>query len=411
MQLLTSLLILIITARLLGHLFSRYNQPAVVGEMLAGVLLGPAILGFIQPSAALSGISDLAVFLVVVAAGLEMDLSSILRAMKGPGLVIAALGFVVPFGSGLLIAEMFGLDAMRAVFLGLCIAITALPVAVKILADLKILDTPIARYAIATAILNDLLALFILGVVLALPPESGMNDLLASGAMAAVKLAGLLLLVLGVNLLIIVAERRGINITLLPERVVKTFGAEALFGAVVIFVLFFGMVSETLGFHVIIGAFFGALLLDKRHFTTQRYEDLRHTLASVTAGFLAPIFFADLGLEFRFPPLDEIGFVLTVLLVSIASKVFAGWLGGRLAGMSHAQAFALGAILNGRGVMELVVAGIAYDRGFIGPLMFSALVLMGVITTLLSPILLNAAMPAQARAAYAQAQSRDSAPA
>ncbi len=402
MQLLTSLLVLIITARLMGHLFARYNQPAVVGEMLAGVVLGPAVLGFIEPSAALSGISALAVFLVVLAAGLEMDLASVVRAMKGSGLVIAALGFVLPFGSGLLIAEIFGLDAMRMIFLGLCIAITALPVAVKILADLNLLETPIARYAIATAILNDLLALFILGVVLALPAESGISELLASGALAAVKLAGLLLLVLGVNTLIVFAERRGINITLLPERVVKTFGAEALFGAVVVFVLFFGMVSETLGFHVIIGAFFGALLLDKRHFTAQRYEELRHTLAAVTAGFLAPIFFADLGLEFRFPPLDEIGFVMSVLLVSIASKVFAGWLGGRLAGMTHSQALALGAILNGRGVMELVVAGIAFDRGFIGPLMFSALVLMGVVTTLLSPILLNIAMPADARKAYAQ---------
>ena len=272
----------------------------------------------------------------------------------------------------------------------------------KILADLNLLETPIARYAIATAILNDLLALFILGVVLALPAESGFNELLVSGVQAAAKLAGLLLLLLGANTLIVFAERRGINITLLPERVVKTFGAEALFGAVVVFVLFFGMVSETLGFHVIIGAFFGALLLDKRHFTVQRYEELRHTLAAITAGFLAPIFFADLGLEFRFPPLDEIGFVLSVLLVSVASKVLAGWLGGRFAGMSHPQALALGAILNGRGVMELVVAGIAYDRGFIGPVMFSALVVMGVVTTLLSPILLNMAMPAAARKTYAQ---------
>ena len=119
MQLLTSLLVLIITARLMGHLFARYNQPAVVGEMLAGVLLGPAVLGFVQPSAALSGISELAVFLIVVAAGLEMDLTSVVRAMKGPGLVIAALGFVLPFGSGLVIAQVFGLDAMRMIFLGL----------------------------------------------------------------------------------------------------------------------------------------------------------------------------------------------------------------------------------------------------------------------------------------------------
>lgn len=403
MQLLTSLLLMIVVARLLGAVFTRYGQPAIVGEMLAGVLLGPAILNLIQPNEALSGISQLAVFLVVLSAGLEMDFQRVVGAMRGRGLLLAILGFALPFAGGITIAWAYELDPMRMVFLGLCIAITALPVAVKLLGDLGMLETPIARYAIATALLNDVVALFILGVVLALPAESNASDLWISGATASLKLIGLVILVLGANSLIRQLERRGANLSAASEKLISVFGAEALFGLVVVFVLFFGMVSETLGFHFIIGAFFGALLLDRRQFTPARFDDLKRTLALVTTGFLSPIFFADMGLDFTFKALGQIDFVLVVLLVSIATKVLAGWWGGRLLGMSNREALGLGGVLNGRGVMELVVATIAYDRGFIGPTMFSVLVLMGAITTLLSPVILGVSLDRAGRERYIRA--------
>lgn len=173
MQLLTSLLLLIVVARLLGHLFTRWGQPAIVGEMLAGVVLGPSVLDLIQPNDALSGIAQLAVFLVVLSAGIEMDFQRVLSAMRGRGLLVAFIGFALPFIGGVLVAWGYDLDPMRTVFMGLCIAITALPVAARLLADMGLLDTPIARYAIATAVLNDVVALFILGIVLALPPTPG----------------------------------------------------------------------------------------------------------------------------------------------------------------------------------------------------------------------------------------------
>ncbi len=407
MQLLTSLLLLIIVARLIGHLFARFGQPAIVGEMLAGVLLGPSVLDLIQPSEALSGISQLAVFLVVLSAGIEMDFQRVITAMRGRGLIIALLGFMLPFIAGVLIAQAFELDPMRMVFLGLCIAITALPVAVKMLSDLHLLDTPIAGYAIATAVINDVVALFILGIILALPQGSGASELLATGAVASLKLLGLLAIVLGFNLFTRWLERRGFNLSVVSERLIGIFGAEALFGIVAVFVLFFGMVSETLGFHFVIGAFFGALLLDKRQFVPERFEDLKKTMASVTAGFLSPIFFADMGLDFTFRALGQYDFVITVLLASIATKVVAGWWGGRLAGMGHREALGLGCVLNGRGVMELVVATIAYDRGFIGPSMFSVLVLMGVVTTLLCPIMFGAVVKPHHREQYLRSGRMD----
>lgn len=387
MPLLTSLLLLIVTARLLGQLFARFKQPAIVGEMVAGVLLGPALFDVVRATPALHGIADLAVFLVVLSAGLEMNFKEVVGAMSGRGLVIALLGFAIPMLSGLGLGLLFELSVMRTVFLGLCIAITALPVAVRILESFKLLNSDIARYSIATAIINDVAALLILGVILNLPAAGTVTDVARSVGVTGGKLVLFSALVWAFNSLLVHLERKGVSVQWLPEKLVAVFGAEALFGIVVAFVLVFASVSEVLGFHFVIGAFFGGLLINKDLFLAARYADLEKTLASITGGFLAPLFFAYLGLEFNLLEMSSAAFVIAVLVVSVASKIVAGWLGGRLIGLPQRDALGIGIILNGRGVMELVIASIAFDRGFIGRGMFSTLVLMGVVTTLLTPVL------------------------
>ncbi len=405
MSLLASLLFLIVVARLLGRLFSRYNQPELIGEILAGILLGPAILGLIKPNAALAGIADLAVFLIILSAGLEMRFSDIVGAMRGRGMLLASISFILPFIGGVVVAAAYDQDVMRMIFLGLCISITALPVAVKLLDSLGILHTRIARYALATAIVNDIAALFILGIVLNMPQHLTVGDVALTVAVATAKLLGLALVALSLNKLLEWLDKRNLSIQTVPEALIRYFGPEALFGIVIVFVLLFGTISETLGFHFVIGAFFGALFLDKKHFLASRYEDLRGTLASITNGFLAPVFFAYLGLEFQLSAFNDISFPVIVILVSILTKLFSGWIGGQLVGMSQREAIGLGCVLNGRGVMELVVAGIAYQKGFIGPAMFSTLVLMGILTTFLTPILFKRAFPTDQLAIYSRSGS------
>jgi Kef-type K+ transport system membrane component KefB len=402
LSLLASLLFLIVVARLFGRFFSRYNQPELIGEILAGILLGPAILGLITPNVALAGIAELAVFLIILSAGLEMRFADIIGAMRGRGMLLASISFLVPFIGGVVVAAAYDQDVMRMIFLGLCISITALPVAVKLLDSLGILHTRIARYALATAVVNDVAALFILGIVLNMPQQLTVGDVAVTVAVATAKLLGLALVALSLNKLLEWLDRRNLSIQAVPEALIRYFGPEALFGIVIVFVLIFGTISEMLGFHFVIGAFFGALFLDKKHFLASRYDDLRGTLASITNGFLAPVFFAYLGLEFQVSAFNDISFPIIVILVSILTKLFAGWVGGQLVGMSQREALGLGCVLNGRGVMELVVAGIAYQKGFIGPTMFSTLVLMGILTTFLTPILFKRAFPAVQLATYSR---------
>ncbi|MBF4987585.1 cation:proton antiporter [Methylophilus sp. 14] len=387
MPLLTTLLILIVTARLLGQVFSRFNQPAIIGEMLAGVILGPSILNLIAPTPALSGISEFAVFLIVLSAGLEMNFKEVIDSMRGKGVVIALLGFLLPLTGGILVGIGFGLDVSRTIFLGLCVSITALPVTVSILQSFKLLDSNIARYSVATAIFNDIAALLVLGVILNLPEQKSYQAVGAAIFHASWKLILLIVLIVSVSLLIKKVIEKGISIDQWSEKLVDLIGNEALFGLLLLLVLIFGSVSAALGFHFVIGAFFGALLIDRKFFLPARYKELELTLSSITGGFLAPVFFAYLGLEFKMQVIDSFWFVAVVLIVSIVTKILAGWLGGRLIGLSKSDALGIGFILNGRGVMELVIASIAYDRGFIGQDLFSVLVLMGVITTMITPLM------------------------
>lgn len=387
MSLITTLLILIVVARLLGQLFVKFKQPSIVGEMLAGVILGPSVFNFIHPNAALSGISELAVFLVVLSAGLEMNYKDIVEALKGKGVIIAVLSFVIPLFSGITVGMLFDLGILKAVFLGICISITALPVTVSILQSFGLLNSDIAKYSVASSIVNDVSALMILGVILNMPEQRSFSGVTFAIFNTIWKLGVLSGLILGFNYFLNKVEEQGINIKAVSEKIVSFLGNEALFGILVLFVLVFGTASEILGFHFVIGAFFGALLIDKRFFLASRYHELEHTLSSITGGFLAPVFFAYLGLEFNLMAMDSFIFIIVVLVVSMGSKIFSGWLGAKIIKMNSTEALGIGIILNGRGIMELVVASIAYRRGFIGQDLFSTLVLMGVVTTLITPIL------------------------
>ncbi len=355
--------------------------------MLAGIILGPALLNLVHSNEALSGIAELSVFLIILSAGLEMSYKDIMSTFQGKGLLIAAISFVIPFASSIILGFAFDLDSMRTIFLALTISITALPVTIRILESFNLLDGPIARYSIAGAIINDILALLILGVILNLPEDRDYLKISLSVVITIGKLLLLMGMITLANYILNRLEAKGVPIHLGPEKLVKIFGSDALLGLIIIFVLIFGSVSELLGFHFVIGAFFGSLLISKDYFVSRRYHELEKTIASVTKGFLAPLFFAFLGLEVTMPELSALPLLIAVLIVSVLSKIISGWIGGRMARLSEKESLGLGIILNGRGVMGLVVASIGLQNGFIGQRLFSILVIMGIFTTLITPIL------------------------
>jgi Kef-type K+ transport system membrane component KefB len=168
-------------------------------------------------------------------------------------------------------------------------------------------------------------------------------------------------------------------------------GKESLFAVFFVFILIFATMTESIGLHFIIGAFFASMLISKDLVGEKHLETFHNTTNSMAMGFLAPIFFAGIGLEFQFSSIQNYPLLIAIIAVSFLSKIIGGYIGGRFARLNHKVSLALGIGLNARGIMELVIANIAYKAGIINTEIFSMLVIMGLITTLSTPFLLKRA--------------------
>lgn len=391
MPFVVELLLLLLLARMFGEIMERLGQPAMIGEVLAGIILGPSLLGFAEINANLKVISDLGVFLLVILAGFEIDIDELRSSVKGRNSWIAILGFVVPMLSGFIIGLIFNLDIMLSVFLALCISITALPVSIRILMDLGKLNTDIGQRIISAAIFNDVLALLILGVILDFKESStDIKHLTITILFSVTKVLLFMILMVGAYRLFHMAKSK-VNFLNDKFEIFLGYlkGKESLFAMIMLFVLIFASLSELVGLHFVIGAFFGAILLPREMLGIDNFNTVQKNTSSITMGFLAPIFFATMGVEFNLLSINNIYLLLVVIAASFISKILAGYLGGKLAHLSDIKSITLGVGLNARGIMELVIANIALQNGFIDISLFSILVLMGIITTVVTPFLLK----------------------
>jgi len=392
MPLIEALLLLLVLSRVLGEIAGRFGQPVMIGEILAGIILGPSVLNYVQFTTEIKAIANLGVLLLVFIAGMDMDVDALWSSVRGRGAWVSAAAFVVPllFGIGLGIA--FGMTQTRTIFIGLCIAITALPVSVRILMDLGKLQTEVGQKIVSAAVANDVVSLLVLGIILDVKGSGGTREAFFNSVGLALVKALVLMSV--VFLAARLAKRYSLGRFLYSRRRIERFfgklkGSETLFAVVLVFVIAFASFSEFLGLDFVVGAFFGSMLLSHNLLGKANFEEIRKTASNVTMGFLGPIFFAAIGLEFQAASLRDWGLVTVVLAASFAGKILGGYMGGRLARMGSEESWALGIGLNGRGVMELVIADIALANGFIGQELFTMLILMAVVTTLATPSLLK----------------------
>ncbi len=387
-----NLLLLLVLARVFGEVMERFKQPAMIGEILAGVVLGPTVLNVMVRNEELTAISELGVFLLVIIAGLEIDVREIAKTSRGRNLITSLLAFLIPIGSGFAVATAFDLALVPAIFVGLCVAITALPVSVRILMDLGQLKSEIGQRIIAVAIFDDVLALTILGVLLDVN-NSANSSIDVLGLAIGLTLGKILLLLAGLifayRLINKFTERDNFIELQLDKLLLFMRGKESLLAIMFAFILIFASLTEAVGLHFIIGAFFASMLLSKELVGVAHFQEFEKTTHGMAMGFLAPIFFAGIGLEFQFSSITEWGLLFAIIGVSFLSKIVGGYIGGRFAGLRHRKALTLGIGLNARGIMELVIANIAYREGLIGVQIFSILVIMGVFTTINTPMLLK----------------------
>lgn len=390
--------VVLAAARVLGELARQFNQPSVMGELLAGILLGPTLLGAIAPEVyvqlfpatdgfrvAMQGLSTLAITMFLLVAGLEVDLSTMVRQGKS-AFTISVGGIVLPFGiamlvgwAGPLLFEPSALgrtdhgDALTfSLFLATALSISALPVIAKTLMDLNLYRSELGMTIIASSVFDDLLGWIIFAIVLGMLGSAAGSTSLPIGMTI-----GLTLLYVGVMLTI----GRYVIHRSLPFIQAHTMWPGGVIGTAVALALLGAAFTEWVGIHAIFGAFMvGVALGDSSHLK----ERTRHTLDNFVTFIFAPLFFATVGLSVDFVGNFDLPLVLLVLVIATAGKLIGCGLAARLAGMPWRESWAVGAAKNARGAMEIILAQVALTAGLINAKMFVALVIMALATSVIA---------------------------
>jgi Kef-type K+ transport system membrane component KefB/nucleotide-binding universal stress UspA family protein len=396
---LVQLSLLLLVSRGLGEFMRRINLPPVVGELLAGVLLGPSLFGWLLPSVQayifpksqtqsdlLAVVSWLGVLFLLIVTGLETDLNLIVRKGK-TALLISLGGIIVPFTTGLglgwLLPESFVANPdgrlVFSLFIATAMSISAVPVIAKVLMDLKLIRRDIGQVTLAAGMTDDTIGWILLSVVSGLA-SSGKFDF-----------ATVIHSIGGAVIFLTLAFTVGRTVVNQILRWVDDYigGATASLSVVLILSLAAAALTHSLGIEAALGAFvFGILAGQSRRFS----REAGHTLEMVTAGFLAPIFFAVAGLKVNLlqllvPQTLMIG--LLVLAVACFGKFTGAYLGSRVGGLSHWEALAMGSGMNARGAMEIIVATIGLSLGVLNQPMYSIIVMVAIVTSLMAPPLLR----------------------
>ncbi|MBL8300786.1 MAG: cation:proton antiporter [Rhodanobacteraceae bacterium] len=370
----------------MGRIAERLGQPALLGQMVAGVLIGPSMLGWLGTDSGLAPLSDFAVIFVVITAGLEMRMQHLIETVRGRGALALLLSFLVPAIATAAFTYVLDFTFVAGSVTVLCVSVTALPVALRILSAFGLLHTRVARIAISSSLLADLIVLLLLGILIAMFGAHGESSLWQTGGIAVAKL---------VVLLSAVAICHYVCSHWLPRRRPPMQSEHALPAvdtpllAVVLFMLGLGVFSDLLGFHFVIGVFFGALMMTEELLGEARFRSVTQAFELFTLVFFAPLFLAYQGVQFELGTLKDAAPLAGLITIAIGAKMLGGYAAARLNRLPHYEAYGVGIVMNARGVMEMVVASIAYRAGLITSELFSHLLIVGIVTTIITPSLLK----------------------
>ncbi len=386
-QLFVSVVIILVAARLLGEFCQRLRMPPLVGELAAGIIIGPYVLNLVTPSDSLNVISDLAVFFLMLLAGLQMDPREIRKAGLRAG-VLSAIAFSIPYVGGFAIASLFGLGIVQSMFVGLLLSITAVPVTTIVLMQFGILETKLGNTIITAAVINDIFSLVLLSIVLSLNEATGAPvNIMEQTINTIIKIS----LFIGAIFLVDILFRKA-NVWLQRRGAYffeKLQTKEAAFGILLISTILVSVIAQVvIGLHFIIGTFFSGLIVYKEIIRKENFERVYGIISAITFGFFAPIFFAVIGININMDSIvNNLPFFIVLAIVAVLTKVGGGYIGSRLIKFSKEESLAIAFIMNGRGMVELVIAAIGFSAGIIDSTIFSITVTIGWATTIMAPIL------------------------
>lgn len=384
-----NILIMLVTALAFGEVFKRLKQPALVGHLLAGVIIGPSLFNIVKPDESLETIVNLSIFFLMFLAGLELHPKEIKQAGKN-AIILSILAFVIPFMSGVAVSNLLGLAMLPSLFIGLTLAITAVPVSAVVLMEFGLLKGKLGSTIMTAGIVDDILALITLAIIIQLSQGGGDLDFGELG-FSVFKIGAF---IGGIFLLTFILNKTK---HWLPHKFSPLFAQlrtkEIGFGILLVSAIGLSLIAEKVGLHFVIGTFFAGLLVYQELVGKENMGKINDVFSAITFGFLSPIFFAFIGIEFYAQSIADVMPMFLILLgVAIAGKVGGGFIGGKLAGFSNAESRIIGYLVNSRGMVELVIATIGFELGIIDKTLFTVIVAVGFITTIMAPIMARVAL-------------------
>ncbi|MEB3103157.1 cation:proton antiporter [Ferviditalea candida] len=380
-----SILLLVVFSKISGYISRKLQQPAVVGEIIGGIAIGPSVLGWVEPGSLLNRIGEIGAILLMFIAGIETNTAMLKRVLNN-ALFVAAIGVAVPFAAGYYLGRYLGYPTSASMLLGTILVSTSVSITVQVLKDMGKLHTIVGTTILAAAVIDDIFGFLILTVVLVLiaPGSESINGLFAAKlsvklfAFAALTLAGKMIFLRLIDFL----KRRRAHLLVVLSLLGIAFC--------------FAFLAEAAGLTGVVGAYLIGMLMSSSLRASSR-ADINYIgyLEAIGYSVFIPVFFVGFGLRLIVSQLgfELIGLIVTITTLAIFSKIIGCGIGAKISGMNLLSSFQVGVGMVPRGEVGLIVSMIAFQRGIINQNLLSVTVWVVLITTLLTPFMLKGAFP------------------
>lgn len=377
MNYLLQIVLILLVGKLCSEFSSRIGLPPVMGELIAGILIGPAVLHLLTPTMFIHYFSNIGVIMLMFIAGLEGDLRQLLH-YWAPSLTVATLGVIFPTGTAYLLCHYaFGFDVKTAAFMGLVLSATSVSITVQVLREMGYSTTRESQIILGAAVADDIICIILLGISVQLVSNHSASSLGGEVLSMVVPqvLFFIIILVIGKYLVppfLKIFDKMGISESLPTAALIICFG--------------FSAIAVKCGMSDVLGAYCAGLAISQ----TDYQEALGPKIEPIGYAIFTPVFFISIGLEVTFKGIgNDFLFIISLIIIAVLGKQIGCGLGAKLFHLNWRESNIVGAGMVSRGEMALVVIKVALSSGLIDKSYFTALILVTVITTLIAPLLLK----------------------
>ena len=374
MEFIGVLCLILVSTTIAGHFSRRWGIPAVIGQLLVGILLGNAGLKIVHPDILVEDFSEIGVILLMFLAGLESDLS-LLRKYFRPGMYVAVLGILFPVILGTLGGSFSHIALNESFYLGLILAATSVSISVEVLKELNVVNTKEGSTILGASVVDDILVVLIVSLSMSFLGASGDNN-----QTLGIMLVEQVFFFIGIYLFI----RWGAPYLMRLSN--KLLAESSVIIVSLILCLIMSYLANLIGLSSVIGSFFTGVAIGQ----TKVWKEVQYNIEAIGYAVFIPVFFVSIGLEVTFTGIGkQLILILFLTLLAIISKLFGGYFGGKLAGFNNHSSLMVGSGMISRGEMALIIVQLGVQAHLVSKEYYSAFILVILFTTLCSPFLLK----------------------